>query len=271
MAPVLRVSLAQFNVKKGNPRVNWSRVQQLVGEAQRQGGHLVVLPELWDIGYALDKGKELASSLGSGLFSQVMSLAQQHNLYILGSMLEKRGLGISNTAALISPKRGVLGAYRKLHLFPLMDEHKWLTPGEAALTFDLPWGRTAVAICYDLRFPELFRRYAAEGTRLVIVPAQWPHPRLEHFRTLVRARAIENQMYVVAVNRVGGDDFDEDAHQFATEFCGHSMVVDPWGNTVIELGEGEGVHTVDLDMEAVDQIRQEIPVLNDRRPEHYGY
>ncbi len=266
----LRVSLAQFDVQKGNPRANWTRVQQLVAEANNQGAHIVVLPELWDIGYALDKAKDLSSSLSGGLFSQVMALAKQHNIFILGSMIEKRGLGVCNTAAIVSPNRGVVGAYRKLHVFPLMDEDKWITPGEAALTFDLPWGKSAVAICYDLRFPELFRRYAVEGAIITFMPAQWPHPRLEHFRTLVRARAIENQMYVVAVNRVGGDDYDHNTESYATQFAGHSMVIDPWGETVIELGEGEGVYTIDVDLTAVEQIRHQMPVLTNRRPEHYS-
>jgi omega-amidase len=266
----LRVSLAQFNVRKGNPRANWTQAQQMIAEAHRQAANIVVLPELWDVGYALEQAKEFASPLSGGLFSQLTALAKQYNLYILGSMMEKRGLGVSNSAPVITPNRGVIGAYRKLHLFPLMNEHQYLTAGEAATIFDLPWGSSAVAICYDLRFPELFRRYAVEGAQIVFVPAQWPHPRLEHFRTLVRARAIENQMYVVAVNRVGGDDLNEETQKYAAEFCGHSMVIDPWGNTVIELGEGEGVYTVDIDMSAVERIRRQIPVLQDRRPEHYN-
>lgn len=270
MSQKIRISLAQFDVKKGNPRVNWESAQAVVAEAHQQKGHVVVLPELWDAGYALDKAKEFASNLSGGLFSQVAALAKQYNLFILGSMFEKRGLGVSNSAAIISPNRGVMGAYRKLHLFPLMDEDKWLTPGEAALTFDMPWGMSAVAICYDLRYPELFRRYAVEGAKIVFVPSQWPHPRLEHFRTLLRARAIENQMYMVAVNRVGVDEPGLDGRG-GVEYCGHSAVIDPWGNTVIELGEGEGVYTVEIDLSIVDALRRQMPVLDGRRPEHYTF
>jgi predicted amidohydrolase len=269
MSQIVKISLGQFDVRKANPRVNWTHVQEIVAEARRQGGEVVVLPELWDSGYALDQAKNFASSLSGGLFAQVVALAKQHGIFILGSMLEKRGLGVSNTVPVISPTAGVMGAYRKLHLFPLMEEDKWLTPGEAALTVDLPWGRSSLAICFDLRFPELFRRYAVEGSRIVFIPCEWPHPRLEHFRTLVRARAIENQMYVVAVNRIGVDDFEEVTGRYGAHFCGHSMVVDPWGEIVIEAGEGEGVFTVEVDLDRVDTIRQQIPVLENRRPEHY--
>src|SRR5690606_29495422 len=105
----IRVSLAQFDIKKGNPRANWTMAQQAIAEAQRQGGHVVVLPELWDAGYALEQAKEFSSSLSGGLFSQVAALAKQHQIFVLGSMLEKRGLGVSNSAAVISPTRGVMG------------------------------------------------------------------------------------------------------------------------------------------------------------------
>jgi predicted amidohydrolase len=268
---ILRVSIGQFDVRKSNPRANWTRAQEITEEAKRQGGHVVTLPELWDAGYALDKGKDFASSLSGGLFGQLTSLSQKHGIFIFGSQFEKRGLGVSNTLAVVSPNNGIMGAYRKLHLFPLMDEDKWVTPGEATLSLNLPWGMSAFAICYDLRFPELFRRYALEGAKIVFVPSQWPHPRLEHFRTLVKARAIENQMYIVAVNRVGYDDFNKDTGSYSYHFGGHSMIVDPWGETLIETGEGEGVYTVDVDMTVVDRIRMQIPVLDNRRPEHYGY
>jgi predicted amidohydrolase len=247
-----------MDVKKGNPRVNWTIMQQHIQDAAQRGSELVVLPELWDAGCAYDKGREIASSLSGGLFAQVVALARQHNLHIFGSMYEKRGQGIANTIAVVSPRSGVMGAYRKIHLFPLMGEEKWLTPGEAPLTVDLPWGRTGFAICYDLRFPELFRRYAGDRVDVVIVPAAWPHPRLEHYHTLLRARAIENQCYMIAVNRVGED---EDG----TYYFGHSCVIDPWGNMVVEAGETEAHLSIKLDLSLIQQVRRELPVLEGMR------
>src|SRR5690606_35355137 len=137
--------------------------------------------ELWSTGYALEQSKELASALNSGMFSQVTTVAQQNKISIVGSILEKRGVEVANSAAFFAPNGRVMGVYRKLHLFRLMDEDKWLQPGQAPLLLDLPWGVTALAICYDLRFPELFRRYAVEGAKMMIIPAEWPAARVEHW------------------------------------------------------------------------------------------
>ncbi len=260
--PILNVSLAQIHIKAGDPRSNWTAMQDLTNESARRGCELIVLPELWDNGYALDKAKENASSLSTGLFAQVAALSRNSNIHVIGSMLEKRGVGVYNSTAVFSPRSGVMGAYRKIHLFGPLNEPQYLSPGESPLTVDLPWGRTGFAICYDLRFPELFRRYAVEGAKVVIIPAEWPHPRLNHWRTLLQARAIENQMFIIACNRVG--------ESLGTTYCGHSMIVDPWGEFVCEGGEGEMLLSARINTDMVDEIRAKMPVLADRRPNIYG-
>ena len=124
----------------------------------------------------------------------------------------------------------MLGVYRKMHLFGLFDEDQYLAPGQSPLVLDLPWGTTGLAICYDLRFPEIFRRYAIkENAKMVIISAEWPLARLAHWRALLIARAIENQCFIVACNAAGeaGD----------TVMAGHSMIIDPWGQIVVEAGE----------------------------------
>jgi len=252
------VSLGQMNIRTGNPRVNWARMQEFVTRAAQNGAEMVVFPELWDAGAAFEKAQDFASNLSGGLFAQIVALARQHQLHIFGSLYEKRGVGLYNTIAVVSPLNGIMGAYRKMHLFKPINEDKWLVPGEAPLALDLPWGRTGFAICYDLRFPELFRRYADDGAEIVIVPSAWPQPRLEHYRTLLRARAIENQCYMIAVNRTG---VDEDG----TSYPGHSMIIDPWGEIVLEVGEPEGLYTVTIDLERVREVRRSFPVLGDRR------
>jgi len=138
--PILTVSLAQMQVKAGDPRSNWTTVRDLTAEAVRRGSDLIVLPELWDSGYALDRAKELASSLSTGLFAEVATLSKTSNIHILGSMLEKRGVGVYNSTAVFSPRTGVMGVYRKIHLFGLFNEPQYLSPGESPLTVDLPWG-----------------------------------------------------------------------------------------------------------------------------------
>jgi predicted amidohydrolase len=257
----LNISLAQMHIALGDVGRNTRRMQEQAEEAARRGSHLVVLPELWSTGYALEQSKELASQLNSGTFAQVTTVATQHKVGIVGSILEKRGLEAANSASFCAPNGRVMGVYRKIHLFSLFDEDKWLAPGAAPLIMDLPWGATALAICYDLRFPELFRHYAANGAKLIIVPAEWPLVRIEHWRALLIARAIENQCYIVATNAAGeiGD----------TVFGGHSMIVDPWGKIVVEGGEDPMMLTAEIELDLVDEVREQIPVLRDRREDVY--
>lgn len=266
----ISISLAQMDIKKGNPRQNWGKIQQMSQQAKQQGGQLVIFPELCDSGYALKQAKELASALNGGLFAQLAALSKQLGIYITGSMLEKRGLGVANCAPMVSPDRGVLGAYRKVHLFPLMQEDLYLSAGEGLLTLDnLPWGTTSLAICYDLRFPEMFRRYAMDGAKLIIIPCEWPSVRNEHFRALIRARAIENGLFIAAVNRVGVDVDEETGAE--TSFMGYSSIIDPFGNTVLEVGNVEGVFTATIDLDLVAKAQNAIPVLDNRRADLYGF
>ena len=162
---------------------------------------------------------------------------------------------------LFNPRGESAGLYRKIHLFGVMDEDQYLAAGHHLTTAETPWGLTSLAICYDLRFPELFRSYALQGAQLVLLPAEWPHPRLVHWQTLLRARAIENQLYMIAVNRVGSDG--------KHDYFGRSAIIGPWGDTIIEGGEQELLMTATIETEAVATIREKIPVFKDRRPELY--
>ena len=257
----LNISLAQMHIALGDVRKNLSVMTDLVAEAARRGSHLVVLPELWSTGYALEQARDLANVLNSGLFTQVTTIAQQHKISIVGSILEKRGVEVTNSAAFFAPNGRMMGVYRKLHLFRLMDEDQWLQPGPSPLAIDLPWGRTALAICYDLRFPELFRGYAVDGAQMVILPAEWPLERIDHWRVLMQARAIENQCFMIACNaagQIGG-----------TTFGGHSMIVYPWGKIVIEGGEDPMLLTAEIEMDRVAEVRARIPVFEDRRTDLY--
>lgn len=252
------LSLVQMNVRTGSPRTNWTTIQEQTIEATRRGADVVIFPELCEAGTAYEKVGEIASSMGGGLFAQLVALARQHKIHFMGTLFEKRGVSYHNSLPVISPRGGLMGAYRKMHLFPLMDEDKWLQPGESPLALTMPWGRTGFAICYDLRFPELFRRYMHDDVHMVVIPSAWPHPRLAHYQTLLRARAIENQCYMVAVNQVGKKDD-------GTHFFGHSCVIDPWGEVVVEAGETEAHLTVTLDMDVVTDVRRALPVLDDTR------
>jgi predicted amidohydrolase len=255
------VSLAQMRIALADPKRNITTMSTLAAEAARRGSHVVVFPELWSTGYALDRSREFADTLNSGVFNQLSTVATQNKISIVGSVMEKRGQTVANSATFFAPNGRMMGVYRKIHLFRLMKEDIYLQPGESTLLMELPWGKTAMAICYDLRFPELFRRYALDGAQIVLLPSEWPIERTEHWRTLLQARAIENQYYVVATNTCGqvGD----------TTFAGHSMVVDPWGKILVEGGEEQGLFTVEIDLERIEQVRKRIPVFEDRRPELY--
>ena len=258
----LRISLGQMQVVLGDVRKNTNTAEEMITEAAQRGSHLIVLPELWSTGYALDQSRELANQLNVGTFAQMATLATQNKISIVGSVLEKRGLEVSNSGTFFAPNGRLMGVYRKVHLFRLMAEDRWLQPGSAPLLMDLPWGTTGMAICYDLRFPELFRRYAVQGAKVIVLPAEWPIERIDHWRTLLQARAIENQCFMVATNCAGvsGDK----------TFGGHSMIVDPWGKIVVEIGENPMLVTAEIDLDYVDVVRNRISVFDDRRPDVYG-
>ncbi len=257
----ITVSLAQIRIAHGDIGRNVTNGERMIIEAARRGSHLVVLPELWTTGYALERANELSSAVNAGPFAQIGKLARENKICVTGSMLEKRGLEVTNSAAFFAPTGQPLGIYRKIHLFKLMNEHIHLKAGSAPLLLELPWGRTGIAICYDLRFPELFRNYAVEGAKMVIIPAEWPLERAEHWRALLIARAIENQMYIVACNAAGETG--------GTVFGGGSMIVDPWGKVIVAGGDEPGMFTAEIDLDRVDAVREKIPVLDDRRPDLY--
>jgi len=260
--PSLRLSLAQMDVKLGDPETNFAVVREWTAEAARHRSTLIVFPELWSTGYDLENWPKHASPLGEGMFADVSALAAEFNIGIAGSLLEAREGKCYNTLTLFNPDGTQQAVYRKLHLFRLMEEEKWLAPGEEAVTTEAGWGKTGLAICYDLRFTELFRKYALAGSKLALIPAEWPGRRIAHWQTLLRARAIENQMFVVAVNRVGESKGEV--------FGGRSAVIDPWGETIVEGGAEPQLLHAEIDLALVDEVRKRIPVFADRREDIYG-
>lgn len=258
----LTLSLGQMTVTAGDPAANLARAGSLVIEAARRGSQLVLLPELWSTGYDLEHWRRYAAPLGSGHFAKVAALAREHGIAVGGSLLEAQGDRATNCFALFGPNGDLWTSYRKIHLFKLMAEDQWLAPGQEVVTTESPWGALGLAICYDLRFPELFRRQAVAGARLILLPAEWPTRRIAHWSTLLRARAIENQCFVAACNCVGGSETDT--------FGGRSAVIDAWGETVVEAGSSETLLTATIELDLADRVRAHIPVLSDRRPELYA-
>jgi predicted amidohydrolase len=246
----------------GDPDKNFERVQAWSAEAARRGSALVVFPELWSTAYDLENWRQHALPLGSGMFARLSALAKEQQIAIASSILEVKDERAFNTLVLYDAHGELRGLYRKVHLVPMLDEPKWLAAGEALTLVEMEWGRTGLGICYDLRFPEMWRTYALGGARLMLLPAEWPSRRAAHWQTLLRARAIENQVFIAACNRVGESKGEI--------FAGKSVVLDPWGEAVIEGGaEAESLLTAEIDLAKVDDVRSRIPVFKDRRPDLY--
>jgi omega-amidase len=261
----LVVSVGQMDVQTGQPDQNLAVVEAWIEEASRRGSDLVVFPELWDTGFDLECAPELATSLDSGRFARVAELARIYKIHVAGSMLERGTSGgedrCFNTAAWFTPEGSIAGIYRKIHLFRQMGEDRFVQAGDELPVFDLPWGKSSAAICYDLRFPEIFRRYALGGARLIVLPAQWPITRVAHWETLLKARAIENQVFVIACNRVGREG--------KVKFAGHSAILDPWGIPLVSAGEAPVLITATIDFSEIERAREKLTVFDDRRPDLY--
>ncbi len=259
---MLKVALGQMDVAWGNPRRNLARAEEWTAAAAQRGADVIVFPELWSTGYDLPHAADYAAALDAGVFAETATLARTYRIAIVGSCLAQLGQGqVGNTAVYFDAAGRIRGSYSKTHLFRLMHEEQYLTAGESSTLVATDWGPAGLAICYDLRFPELMRAYALAGAAAVFLPAQWPHPRCEHWRTLIRARAIENQMFVIACNRAGQDS--------SNVFCGQSCVIDPVGATLVEADAEAQLLFADLDLSLVAQTRARLPVLEDRRPEIY--
>jgi omega-amidase len=259
---VLKISLAQMDVILGNPDENLAKARDMTSRAAEKDSDIIIFPELWSTGYDLENAAAHSVPIDEGVFARMSSLAREYNIHVSGSCLSLLGPGrFGNTAVLFDTNGKMMGEYTKVHLFQLMDEHRYLTAGDHLSLVETKWSKIGLAICYDLRFPELFRAYALRGAAAVFLMAEWPHPRLSHWQILLRARAIENQMYMIACDRVG---VSKDNH-----FLGHSCIVDPRGQVLVEAGEDEELLTAEIKMEEVDRARAEIPVLADRRPAIY--
>lgn len=258
----LRITLCQFRIQAGNVQANIRSAETCIQKAAERGSQIALLPELWSTGYDLTNARLLAQSLNQGYFASLSNLSSQYQIYTAGSALESFQDKAYNTFTLYAPDGNLAGVYRKVHLFHLMNEDSWLTPGDCLTLVDTPFGKVGLSVCYDLRFPEMFRQYALQGARLVLISAEWPAERLEHWRLLLRTRAVENQYAVAATNSCGLTESET--------YGGYSTLVNAWGEISTEAGEAEQVATGDVDLDLTEQIRKKINVLGDRRPDIYG-
>lgn len=258
----LTIALAQIDLALGEPEKNLDTVRAKIVEAKTRGADICVLPELWSTAYALERATQLGAPIDEGMFQAIASAACEHRIAVVGSLLELRDGKAYNTATFIDAQGRRVGAYRKLHLVPMLDEHLYLTGGDDAPVFDASFGKFALGVCYDLRFPELWRHYALDGARIAFIPAEWPQKRIAHWRALLPARAIENQMFFVGCNRVGESKGET--------FGGGSMIVNPWGEVLAQGDDREALLIAEIDLALVDDVRARVPVFRDRRVDIYS-
>jgi predicted amidohydrolase len=250
-----------MDIELGEPDANRAHAADLARIAG-EGSDLVVLPEMFTTGYCLARlANGLADRDGEPTSSLLSSLARELKVHVVATFANQRGGRVFNTMTVHGPDGRSLAIYDKVHLVPMMDEHKWLAPGERLATCDIAGVRAGLAICYDLRFPELFRSLALAGAEMFVMPAEWPAARIAHWTKLVQARAIENQAFVIACNRVGADE--------QNPFPGMSLVADPMGEVVAEADSREQVLRAELDFSVLEEFRAKVPVFKDRRPEVY--
>lgn len=260
----MRVAVIQMPVLRGERQHNWDVVQRRVDSLMREHPQtdVIVLPELWSSGYALERAQELSSPLGEREAAFLGSLAVRYGVsFAGGSVLSQENGSIYNRAQIIAADGTCVAGYNKIHLFRLIDEDKFLGQGQTPLNFTLNDSPCAAVLCYDIRFCELPRLLALNGAQVLFVSAQWPLSRHEHWTTLLRARAIENQMYVVACNCCGLDN--------NVVMGGHSQIIAPDGTLLASAEAEEATLTAVLAPELVKKTRATIPVFADRVPALY--
>ena len=252
------VSVAQIEIVPGKVKDNLDKGANLIAEAARRGSDVILFPELWLNGYPLELTQSTAEPLEGGSIYRLRELARGNRIAIVGSFLERRGDGLYNSAPVIASDGSVLGVYAKTHLFSYVGEDRYVKPGGELPIFEFPWGKAAVAICYDLRFPELFREYVDAGAEIVFVPAEWPRPRTGHWSLFLQMRAVEGMFFTVGCNRVGRDESP-------AVYEGASAAYSPWGELVAQAGNREMLLTFEIDLDEVRKVRESFPALRDRR------
>ena len=248
----------QFDICWENLQENFERVAPLVASAAETGAEIIALPEMFATGFSM-RAHEMAAHAES-IHSFIEDLAKRHGLWVVGGYTEPGERLPANACTVVSPDGREVLHYRKIHPFSLAHEDDHFEAGGEIHTIEISGVRVTPLICYDLRFPELFR-VAALDTDLFVVIANWPSRRAHAWRTLLAARAIDGQAWILGVNRVG----EAEGHPHR----GDTSLLDPWGEVVATLAEKPGVVTGEVDATVVRETRRRFRFLDDRRPDLY--
>jgi len=250
------IGFLQFKVEIGNAQVNSERLLSILTDLNPREGTLLVLPELWAYGLDYRNALQLAGQT-SEILKHLQDIALKRGIYFTGSLFERSANQVKpyNTLFVSGPD-GVIGTYRKQHLFVYWDEDHYVTSGSKPGVIDTPHGLLAGLVCYDLRFPDLVAVQTFEGAEILTVSAQWPISRIDQWRILLQSRAVENQIFVVASNSCGLSG--------EKDFGGHSMIVAPDGKIIVEAGYSEEAQTVPIAVHSIEKLRSRFCTVGER-------
>lgn len=255
-----KLALIQMEIAAGDKESNIAHARELLQEA---AGHadILVLPEMWTIGYNFHKLQEQVGAHGDDLYEELAEFARRKNIFLLAGSMPTRVDGkIYNRSYCFGPA-GEIAHYDKVHLFSLLTEPQHFAAGDRRVTAEVADIPTGLSICYDVRFPELYRSLALDGAQLIFVPAEWPESRLLAWVEMNRARAIENQVYICAVNGVGT--------YRSNVFAGRSALIDPMGEYIVRGEASETILYGEYDSDRVAEVRAHMSVWADRRVDVY--
>ena len=256
-----RITLAQVAGDRGSPAERLEAAGRMAADAAAAGASLICFPEQFVTGWSPKIPPGSGEPLDGPITAAFARIAQESGIAVAGSIVEAEPEGRpKNTVVVLGEGGELLAAYAKIHLFSPEGEDRHYTAGDRIATFTVDGTKFGIAVCYDLRFPELFRIYAIAGVECMLVPAAWPCSRLSHWGSLLPARALENRYYVAGINTAGRP---------GAPCCGGSLAADPDGTVIGRCGAGEEAVTVEVDPAAVLDARSAIPSLSDRRSDLY--
>jgi omega-amidase len=261
----MKVAVAQISCSLGDSDANLTKVRDFCARAKETGAELIVFPEMTDTGYSMPVVQNHAASWSNGFVPGLQETARKLSIAVVSGVSERDNTSIYNSQVFVDQEGNTTAKYRKTHLYAVapIEEQKCFAPGETFASVAHGGLRFGFSICYDLRFPEMYRKMVtAQNVSVFIISSAWPFPRVEHFRTLALARAIENQSYVIASNRVGKDD--------DLWFCGSSAIIDPRGVMIAAASaDREELIQADVSEELVLSVRSRVESVAHRRQDLY--
>lgn len=259
---MVKISLVQMKIKEKDKEANVKHGIELLQKAVI-GQDIAVMPEIWTTGYSLGRLEKEAEDINGPVVNDLQKIAKDNHCAVLAGSIPLFLDGkVHNTSVVIDKNGEIIYLYSKMHLFGMFKEERFFAAGNTYEPFSVDGVVCGASICYDLRFPELYRRLALKGAKVIFVPAEWPEARGDVWRLLLQARAVENQTYICGVNCVG--TFKDDT------FYGHSMIVAPNGKIIVEGSTEEEILRGEIDIELVETMRRKLNALDDVRPEIFA-